>query len=742
MKKKTIGFTHSTRRCAALVLAILVFGSAAPTVVAEVIPIDPNDPPVVTLPPADAELLQTLMYVSFPFIVSTTSPNGRHLFFYTPEVGLAFIDVHSGETLPVDVQVYSYRIESEIRWLNNRTLTYLGTDYNGQYHRILVDRQTGAVTATPVDLPGFPVSLSNGADKVVLARVVESTAHSAPNSVRRSKNSAPIRWAARIHGFRRPGEIRFDYEDRLTVPVATEQISLVVYDINTAEEAPLVEKPIDTGLYCINWSPRDRRLALITTLMPDTSRSGMVTVDSPDVQDALGNLPPEENPFFNRNVLDLFRFDAQGVGHQQLRPDADSDEAFGWVEWDPTGMVFTAQMFLPGTPAGRTYPSYANPNGSTYRVYLANGRLLRRIDRDEVAALYAWAYMVSPIEILFHTPSQMDFSLYHYNIITRKLRRLPTPAGSVHQTALTPRRREIVFNFSSYQQPPELFRLKLDYGRPMQLTDDNDELRDLNQIDVRPVQFTLKSGAKRGGYLLLPDGEETRLADTPLIVWQEGGPTAPMVQEWGNIVERPFNLLTNFDFAMLIVPLPGRDGFGPEFQDALADSDNFGQIDIDEQVEIVDQLIAAGQTTWAQTGVTGCSYGGYFSTQSITSYTNTYAAANPQCSLLDLFFEWEMGYTGYITYLMGRTPEDEAEYHRDSPLSRGGRVDTPTLIFAGTDDFLPADFSRQFHDQIVGNGTPADFYEFLGEPHGLYQATSQFIAGQAQLEWFREYLKP
>jgi dipeptidyl aminopeptidase/acylaminoacyl peptidase len=252
----------------------------------------------------------------------------------------------------------------------------------------------------------------------------------------------------------------------------------------------------------------------------------------------------------------------------------------------------------------------------------------------------------------------------------------------------------------------------------------------------------LDNGARRFGYLLHPAVESGDVEDRPLVVWQQGGPTAPMTVEWGGQTEAPFNILPNFGISVLVVPLPGRDGFGPEFLDGLADETHFGQIDIDEQIEIVDQLVDAGIVSWNRVGVTGCSYGGYFTSQSITSYDDTYAAANTQCTLLDLFDEWEFGYTSYITYLMGRTPIDDwDEFYRDSPLQRGHLVQTPTLIFAGTEDFLPSAYSLDFHDSIVDAGTDADFYEFIGEAHGLQQLSSQFTACQAQIEWFRKYLE-
>ncbi|MCG8348259.1 MAG: S9 family peptidase, partial [Chloroflexales bacterium] len=205
-------------------------------------------------------------------------------------------------------------------------------------------------------------------------------------------------------------------------------------------------------------------------------------------------------------------------------------------------------------------------------------------------------------------------------------------------------------------------------------------------------------------------------------------------------VEQPFNLLPNLGIALLVTPLPGREGFGPNFLDALADNDNFGQIDIDEQAEIVEQLIAWGYTSPDRVGITGCSYGGYFASQSIASYPELYAAANPQCSLLDLFDEWETGYKPYLGYLMGRTAdEDPAEYTRDSPVLNAEKVRTPLLIFAGTFDFLPYTISEQFHDVVAETGTPVDFLVFKGEGHGLSRR-SQYVAVEAQLLWFRQYL--
>ncbi len=47
----------------------------------------------------------------------------------------------------------------------------------------------------------------------------------------------------------------------------------------------------------------------------------------------------------------------------------------------------------------------------------------------------------------------------------------------------------------------------------------------------------------------------------------------------------------------------------------------------------------------------------------------------------------------------------------------------------------------RYHDLINGVGTDADFYTFDYEGHGLGLPGSQFVAGEAQIYWFRKYLK-
>ena len=276
---------------------------------------------------------------------------------------------------------------------------------------------------------------------------------------------------------------------------------------------------------------------------------------------------------------------------------------------------------------------------------------------------------------------------------------------------------------------------------PEQLTDINAEVAAVNQVQVNPVSFETRNGVRQG-FLIQPAGAPFPPVQSPIVFWQQGGPGYSMVNEFAIEVEMPFNLLPNFGISVLSVPLAGREGFGPEFYRLQADGANFGQVDIIEGVDIASQLVGQGWTTYEQLGVTGCSYGGYYTAQAITRFPDVFAAANPQCSLLDALTEWQLGYSSLLSYLTGLTPMEAPEvYQYISPLYGADRIETPTLIFHGSGDFLQIDMARNFHDVIEANDVPVTLYEFEGVGHSIFDLGLQRTAAQLQIDFFRTYLQ-
>jgi dipeptidyl aminopeptidase/acylaminoacyl peptidase len=294
-----------------------------------------------------------------------------------------------------------------------------------------------------------------------------------------------------------------------------------------------------------------------------------------------------------------------------------------------------------------------------------------------------------------------------------------------------------------------------DTGQPnasmRRLTDTNATLKQTSNMKFQPVTYKTSSGHTVTGVYVHPgDMPYPPARPMPVVVWQAGGPGGQMINTWATSVENPYSLLPNFGLPVFIVNGAGRSSNGADFYAAMADGRNYGTRDILDVKEGVDHLIAQKVVDPKAVGVTGCSYGGYFTLQSIAQLPDYYAAANAQCSLNDVMWEFNFGWSPFLAYLVGTsTTADPAEYIHDSPIYNAYKMKTPLLLFHGTHDFLPFEHVTNIHDQVAANGTPARFLRAYRRGHGFGQnqgepagtgARAQNYAFQLQLSWFREHL--
>lgn len=744
------------RRLAALALLALVLVSLAPAY-AEELEIDPSDPPPSALGEEEVARLAALQSVVTPAILSPISPDDAVFLagFTAGEAqSLAFVAVADGARTPVDSAALDYPAFSAYAWADPQTLVFLSERYDIVGETLVavvvsIDRASGALSTRDIELPGFPLSLAPDGARVLLALappedagLVEPVWASPFDLTLRVRPPAPPR-LARALGLapRAASGVR---------AFADEALPLAVLDLRSGDLTPVTDLPPGSELVDSAWSPDGARLAIVHSSFAGVQQdlaANRFVLSNLATQDALGRLDPANNPFFQSNQLEIYDLGAAGgpplavVSAPELGP-----ELIVGLDWSTDGQTLLAQLQRPTRLAGRAFPSYTFPEDVALRFFGADGAPLGGFDRPELQGAvfsYTQARFVSPDELIFSAPAGLEHRLYYYNRRSGEFRVLPTPEGfagpqSWQTTRLS---RQLVFAHSSFYQPPELYRLTWGGQALYRLTWDNAELEALNQVRVNRLTFRLASGATREGYLVQPKEAPFPPRRAPIVVWQEGGPGVWMGNSWGANVENPYNLLANFGIGVLVLPLPGRDGYGPAFVRAQADGRNFGQLDIDEMAEIVRQLTARGWTAPGKVGLTGCSYGGYFTVQSIARHPGLYAAANPQCSWVELIVDFQFVGPPLNAYLEGATPQTAAaEYVRDSPLYNAGRITTPTLIFHGTDDFQPIELMQTLHDQIEANGAPVQLLTFLGEGHGLAAPSSQLAAAEAQLLWFRQYL--
>ncbi len=709
---------------------------------AAIIPIEPRQPTAITDNKDDIKKITALQRPTRAGFLSSVSPDDKTVLTATrlaTGTKVSFMNISDGATLDITTRSLPSQY-TNIVWRDANTAIY----FNGRTMTTL-NRNTGAVGQVPAKIPAklfyFPLSLSPNSTSML----VEYLSGDLPNSLFGDGGMLPSsQFNLKVKTDFDSPSTALENESRpvRSLNFASNIINLGILDTTTGQLTSLIALPEGSSLESLAWSTDGSKLALTRITFGLQDNLGFI-LSSKATQDGLGQLPPDKNPFFNGYIIDTFDFKTGDFKLGAIKAADGNGDIFQSLSWSTDGKTLMVQMASPGHLASRPYPTYIFTERTYLRFYNADLQLLNTFESPEIETpLTTSAAFIAPDEVLIAAAKGTNLRMYYYNRVTGIFSQITSLPGTVEFAVATSNQtRQVVFRFSSFTQTPELYRLNWDGSALFQLTFNNGEINKINQVRADEVSFTLSNGQQRTGYIIQAADAPFPPSKAKMVVWQEGGPGPAMLNSYNAIVERPFNLLPSFGLALLFVPLSGREGYGPAFYNALSETGNFGKIDIDEGAEIVKQSIARGYTSAGSVGVTGCSYGGYFTSQSITRYPNLYAAANTQCSLLDLLEEWQFGITPRISYHMGMPPTlNPQPYLEASPLYNATKVKTPLLIFHGSFDFLPQRLANNFHDQIQAGGGAVNLMNYRFEGHGLSSFNNQLIAAQAQIAWFNQYL--
>lgn len=755
-------------RLAPLAFALALLAPAAAR--AEIIDFDPADEAPEILEADELALLDGLGGVEYPFALTDPSPDGRRIVVIAGDAP-TIVDLGTGEETEIDGgDADGFDAFGPYVWVDETTLGQIAQTVEQEsedeppvvtYYRTTVDATTGEATTETLDaladLGGSLVGFSPDLDQLVVLLAAEGGSFlprtrevtvGIPDELERPGVPLP-EGVERLDDL--PGAVGTMPHGALTALQDATRVVLVGAGDGAA--ADLVELPAETALAGISWRPDGERLVVATMRVMDwdgdrerdnepSNAPREPNLDDPSVQEALGLLTPAENPLLRDTRARVF--DTASAEEVHALAGADFPQGtFAGFEWSPSGTHALLTLALRSDLDGRSNPVYAFPSGLERRVLdgetLADQGVLGGATMDSLGARIAF---VDDDTLIAALPEGVDTRLARVDLAAGGATTVWERPGAMWQVVAGGGR--VVFAHTSVDEPLELWSADAAdvEGSAAALTELNAAVAENSHLAAHAVSWTTRGGERLSGIVVThEDAGFPPVEPGPLVVWQQGGPGGQMTSDFGTSVEGPYSVLPHFGIPVLIANAAGRTVGERAFFSAMADGTSFGQLDIDQIKDGVDALVARGIVDPERVGITGCSYGGYFTLQSLRRYPDVYAAANAQCSLTDLFEEFTYGYAPFVSYLMGRAPmADPAEYLADSPLYGSKDVTTPTLLFHGREDFLPFQLINNYHDQLELSGTEVQFLRVAGEGHGFGMDASQRYAAQLQIEWFREHL--
>lgn len=284
----------------------------------------------------------------------------------------------------------------------------------------------------------------------------------------------------------------------------------------------------------------------------------------------------------------------------------------------------------------------------------------------------------------------------------------------------------IYFDVSSHDQPWAVARWSPHEGASLVAQMDAPALPASLLPVPRPISVT--PSGPYGIYYAPTSGEGD--APPPLIVRIHGGPTSYASTEYSLATAA----WTSRGFAVVDVNYRGSTGYGRTYRQGLVRQ--WGIVDVEDTVAVVDHLVASQLADSLRVLVSGGSAGGY-TVLSCLCRTTRFAGGISRYGVGDLValardthpFE-----AHYLDSLVGPLPEALDRYHELSPVHHVDQITAPLLLLQGTNDrVVPPSQTTEMASALRERGIPTSVILFEGEGHGFRRDDSRATAITAEI---------
>jgi dipeptidyl aminopeptidase/acylaminoacyl peptidase len=286
------------------------------------------------------------------------------------------------------------------------------------------------------------------------------------------------------------------------------------------------------------------------------------------------------------------------------------------------------------------------------------------------------------------------------------------------------------------RRPSELAVLQRD--KSVALTDFNRDFlaqREVGQVEAFWYTSSV-DGLDLQGWVMYPPGFDPD-QEWPMILEIHGGPFAT----YGEFFAMELQLMAAQGYVVVYLNPRGSTSYGEDFANLI--HHDYPGHDHDDLMDGVDAVIARGYIDEDALFVTGGSGGGVLTTWAI-SRTDRFAAAaavNPVINWYSFVLSADMYFFFSQYWFPGPPWEHAGHYLAHSPIHQVGKVNTPTLLLTGEQDWrTPISETEQYFQALQLRGVDTAMVRVPGASHALHRRPSQLMAKPAYVvHWFERY---
>lgn len=288
-----------------------------------------------------------------------------------------------------------------------------------------------------------------------------------------------------------------------------------------------------------------------------------------------------------------------------------------------------------------------------------------------------------------------------------------------------------------FRRAPEIASIRSGHYRSVRSFD----LGYANEVEaieaIEAVQWQGRDGLELQGWLLRPQGAGPH----PLVMNIHGGPILHTHAMWlGRSRQLPLCLLLQHGYAVFLPNPRGSSGRGQDFARQVVGA--MGGADMEDLLDGIDHLVAAGTADPRRLGVTGVSYGGFMTCWLITQDPR-FAAAVPIAPITNHATEHLLSNIAHFEklFLKDDLTNLNGRYYGSSPLLHAHKAATPTLNICGAmDRCTPPAEADQFHRVLQANGVPSVLASYPEEGHGIHGLAASVDFAARMVDWFEHFM--